>query len=332
MRFGTKIAIAVREDLATWQKLNVTAFLASAVAGARPEVIGERYQDGSGNFYLPMFRQPVLVYTADVQSRGSAHGRALARDLDIAVYIEDMFKTGHDLDNRAAVRAVTAGEMPLVGLAVYGPKNAVDKIFKGSRCTPDPPRDAGARHHQPADHPQVVAARAAVCADPGTAALSGRLPGWTAGDRLSGHHDPRFAPNLLNLLADMGTTATGHLRIGRLPGQFPAHQDPDGRPLSKRYCRDQTDIGVPVGPGRTAPPSRDSDGGRLPLDPSARFTILPENYRELPEDAAGCPRGPGWAHQPGRTAAPRLGSARSPGPSTDRQAGKDVGACHTWLL
>jgi hypothetical protein len=38
---------------------------------------------------------------------------------------------GHDADNRAAVRSVAADEMPLVGLAVYGPKNAVDKIFKG---------------------------------------------------------------------------------------------------------------------------------------------------------------------------------------------------------
>jgi hypothetical protein len=131
MRFDTKIAIAVRDDLATWQKLNVTAFLASAVAGGRPEVIGERYQDGSGNFYLPMFRQPVLGYAAGAQALSDAHGRALARELDIAVYIEDMFKTGHDLDNRATVRAVTAEAMPLVGLAVYGPKNAVDKIFKG---------------------------------------------------------------------------------------------------------------------------------------------------------------------------------------------------------
>ena len=130
MRFDTKIAIAVREDLATWQKLNVTAFLASAVAGGRAEVIGERYQDGSGHVYLPMFRQPVLVYAA-AQALSDAHGRALARDLDAAVYIEEMFKTGHDADNRAAVRAVAAGEMALVGLAVYGPKNAVDKIFKG---------------------------------------------------------------------------------------------------------------------------------------------------------------------------------------------------------
>ena len=136
MRFDTKIAMAVREDLAAWQKLNVTAFLASAVAGGRPEAIGERYQDGSGNYYLPMFRQPVLVYAAGADALAAAHGRALAREMDIAVYIEDMFKTGHDADNRAAVRAVAVQEMSLVGLAVYGPKNAVDKIFKGLRLHP----------------------------------------------------------------------------------------------------------------------------------------------------------------------------------------------------
>jgi hypothetical protein len=51
--------------------------------------------------------------------------------MDIAVYIEDMFKTGNDQDNRNTVRAVTAEAMPLVGLAVYGPTNAVDKVFKG---------------------------------------------------------------------------------------------------------------------------------------------------------------------------------------------------------
>jgi hypothetical protein len=136
MRFETKIAIAVREDLAPWQKLNVTAFLASAVAGAHPEVIGERYEDGSGNFYLPMFRQPVLIYTADQQQLAAAHSRALARGLDTGVYIEDMFKTGHDADNRTTVRAVTPDDMPLVGLAVYGPKNGVGKIFKGFRLHP----------------------------------------------------------------------------------------------------------------------------------------------------------------------------------------------------
>jgi hypothetical protein len=133
MRFDTKIAIAVREDLAVWQKLNVTAFLASAVAGGAPEVIGAEYLDGSGHAYLPMFRQPVLVYAADSGALGLVRSRALARGLAIAVYIEEMFKTGNDEDNRAAVLAVPADEMLLAGLAVYGPKNAVDKILKGLR-------------------------------------------------------------------------------------------------------------------------------------------------------------------------------------------------------
>ncbi len=131
MRFDTKIAIAVRGDLARWQQLNVTAFLASAVAGEFPEVIGEPYLDGSDNAYLPMFRQPVLIYEADGAALSLVRGRALVRGLAIAVYIEDMFKTGHDEDNRAAVRAVPADGMPLVGLAAYGPKNAIDKVFKG---------------------------------------------------------------------------------------------------------------------------------------------------------------------------------------------------------
>jgi hypothetical protein len=36
MRFETKIAMAVREDLAAWQKLNVTAFLAARWPEAAP--------------------------------------------------------------------------------------------------------------------------------------------------------------------------------------------------------------------------------------------------------------------------------------------------------
>ena len=58
MRFDTKIAIAVRQDLAVWQKLNVTAFLATAIAGADHALVGETYRDASGNLYLPMSRQP----------------------------------------------------------------------------------------------------------------------------------------------------------------------------------------------------------------------------------------------------------------------------------
>jgi hypothetical protein len=131
VKFDTKIAIAVQDSLAAWQKLNVTAFLASAVAGAAPEAIGEPYADASGHAYLPMFRQPVLVYAAEPAALSRVRALAVGRGLAIAVYIEEMFKTGHDEANRAAVSAVAADDLPLVGLAVYGPRNAVDKVMKG---------------------------------------------------------------------------------------------------------------------------------------------------------------------------------------------------------
>ena len=131
MRFDTKIAIAVRTDLEPWQKLNVTAFLASGIA-ATADVMGKPYEDGSGNTYLELFRQPVVVYAADDEVLSQAHQRALARGLPMAIYTMDMFATGHDDDNRAVVRAVEAADLRFAGLALHGPRNAVDKVFKGA--------------------------------------------------------------------------------------------------------------------------------------------------------------------------------------------------------
>ena len=39
--FDTKIAIVLRNNLASWQKLNVTAFLVSGIVGQNPDMIGE---------------------------------------------------------------------------------------------------------------------------------------------------------------------------------------------------------------------------------------------------------------------------------------------------
>jgi len=135
IRFDTKIAIAVRADLEPWQKLNVTAFLASGIAAATPDVMGKPYEDGSGNTYLELFRQPVVVYAAD-GPHSARRTSALARAMPMAVYTMDMFETGHDDDNRAAVRAVAAADLRFAGLALHGPRNAVDKIFKGTTLHP----------------------------------------------------------------------------------------------------------------------------------------------------------------------------------------------------
>ncbi|MFF3845942.1 DUF2000 family protein [Streptomyces sp. NPDC002328] len=136
VRFDTKIAVLLREDLETWQRLNVTAFLVSGLGAEVPEVTGEPYEDADGVRYLPMFRQPVLVFEGTKETLRTAHTRVLSRALPRAVFTSDLFATGNDRDNRAAVRAVRTDDLDLVGLAVYGPRNAVDKVLKGARMHP----------------------------------------------------------------------------------------------------------------------------------------------------------------------------------------------------
>lgn len=136
MSFSTKIAVVVRDDLPTWQRLNVCAFLVSGVAAAVPELIGEPYEDADGTKYLAMFGRPVLVFEAQAGVLTAAHGRALSRGLPMSVFTADLFATGNDEDNRAAVRAVPRDRLDLVGLAVHGPRNAVDKVVKGARMHP----------------------------------------------------------------------------------------------------------------------------------------------------------------------------------------------------
>ncbi|HEY4022997.1 MAG TPA: DUF2000 domain-containing protein [Pseudonocardiaceae bacterium] len=126
-----KIAVVLREDLAAWQKLNVTAFLASGIAARFGELVGADYEDADGIDYLPMFGHPVLVYAADAEGLRNAHRAALSRGLAVGVYIEEMFATGNDMDNRATVRAVPTEKLPLVGIAVHGARNAVDRALKG---------------------------------------------------------------------------------------------------------------------------------------------------------------------------------------------------------
>lgn len=132
MRFTTKIAVLLRDDLVTWQRLNVTAFLVSGLGTVVPELVGEPYRDGGDVEYLPMFRQPVMVFEGGKELLTAAHSRAPGRDVAMSIFTSDLFGTGHDAANRAAVRAVATGDLDLVGLAVHGPRAAVDKIFKGA--------------------------------------------------------------------------------------------------------------------------------------------------------------------------------------------------------
>ena len=137
--FDTKIALVVRDDLATWQKLNVTAFLTSGIVAQTPTIIGEAYRDAAGNVYNPMSIQPIVVLAADQETLRTIHKRSLERGVVTSAYVEEMFSTGHDGANREVFSTFSFSsreDARLVGVAMRAEKKVVDKITKGAKMHP----------------------------------------------------------------------------------------------------------------------------------------------------------------------------------------------------
>lgn len=129
--FDTKIAFIVRNDLAHRQRMNVVAFLATGIASAAPEILGEPYVDARGHEYGSMSIQPMLVFEAGLDGLQKAHRIGLERALTMLPYVFAMFSTGHDEANRAVFLEEDPDNLQLVGLALRGPRKAVDKAIKG---------------------------------------------------------------------------------------------------------------------------------------------------------------------------------------------------------
>ena len=130
--FNTKIAIVLRSNLASWQKLNVTAFLSSGIVGQFPDVIGEPYRDRAGNLYNALSIQPMIVLSADEETMSTIHRRSLERNVTSSIFIEEMFSTGHDVANRAVFSEFAPEDAKVVGIALRADKKIVDKITKGA--------------------------------------------------------------------------------------------------------------------------------------------------------------------------------------------------------
>jgi hypothetical protein len=135
--FDTKAAVVVRNDLEAWQRMNVTAFLVSGLVGAaEADAIGDPYCDADGVNYLPLLVQPLLVYEASAEQLQRARARAASRGVAVAVYTAEMFSTGNDEENRAAVRAVPTEELDLVGLGLRAGHRDADAVLRGLRRHP----------------------------------------------------------------------------------------------------------------------------------------------------------------------------------------------------
>lgn len=130
MEFNTKIKVILREGLEPWQELNVTAFLISGIAGTQ-NIIGESYVDADGVKYLPMSQQPIMILSASSEKLSEVMQKATEKGMAVSIYTKELFSTYNDEDNRAEVIRHSTSELDLVGIAIRGAKNPVDRITKG---------------------------------------------------------------------------------------------------------------------------------------------------------------------------------------------------------
>ncbi|MES1956580.1 DUF2000 family protein [Salinisphaera hydrothermalis] len=131
MFFQSKIIVVVKNDLQQWQKLNVVAFLMSGVMIDHPELKGEPYVDSVGNEFSQMAKQPVFVYGGSATELDKVSNRALRRGVKTSAYIEQMFSTGHDEENRQVFSEHGPDEGNLVGIGFYCDSKEADKLVKG---------------------------------------------------------------------------------------------------------------------------------------------------------------------------------------------------------
>ena len=96
-------------------------------------MLGENYVDGSGRTYLPMIRQPIMIFAGSAEQIRAVYDGAVGSDAAFSIYTAELFSTPHDEANRAAVKARRSEELDLVGLALRGPKKLMDKLLKGLR-------------------------------------------------------------------------------------------------------------------------------------------------------------------------------------------------------
>ena len=135
--YDHKIAIVLREDLMVWQKLNVTAFLASSVAIQFPETHGRPFINGSNSAYLPFIKHPILIYQADGPAPlQRAFPRAKERKLHIRIYTQPLFATKNEEQNLKEIARHTDQDQELAGIVVYGENKIVDKALKDLKFHP----------------------------------------------------------------------------------------------------------------------------------------------------------------------------------------------------
>lgn len=126
-----KMIIALREGLEPALAANAAAVLGLAMGGRLEDSVAPDGKDASGGVHAGLNPHPVPTLVASAGQLSSLHEKASAKEGLVVVGFNEVARRSRTYQEYEAALAATPAEaIAHVGLALFGPRNAVTKLTK----------------------------------------------------------------------------------------------------------------------------------------------------------------------------------------------------------
>ncbi|WP_410580758.1 DUF2000 domain-containing protein [Amycolatopsis sp. lyj-108] len=125
-----KVAIVVDEGLPSGLAANTAAVLALSIGRQVETIIGPVIKDGDGSAHAGITTIPIPILTAAADKVREIRNDACTRDVELLVvdFTDCAQKTRNYADYSSLLEAATGSEINYLGVALYGPKKAVQRL------------------------------------------------------------------------------------------------------------------------------------------------------------------------------------------------------------
>lgn len=130
-----KITISLREDLASWQLTNTVGHIAAYLGNKMKEPFdtGEYFVSKDGVNFPRNSQFAIVALKATKEDLKNLATKIRGTDLSWIVYVQEMIDLMNDDELADKLSAIDAGEMDILGIGIFGPKDKLKELTGNMR-------------------------------------------------------------------------------------------------------------------------------------------------------------------------------------------------------
>lgn len=128
--FSRKMTVVLRDDLASWQLTNTVGHIAAYLGNkmSEPFDTGEFFVSRDGVNFPRNSQFPLVALSARVPELKELAEKLRGTDLSWIVYVQEMIDMTDDEELAEALSRVSAEEMNILGIGIFGPKDKLKEL------------------------------------------------------------------------------------------------------------------------------------------------------------------------------------------------------------